>query len=166
MYEALAAAGSFVSARDLHDSLRAAGQRIGFTTVYRALRALAANGGAHVISGRDGRAAYRACGAGHHHHLICLRCGRTDEVAGGGLERWAAGVALAYGFADVTHVADVFGTCPGCRLAAGGAEAEHVEAVAVGVESVGCGELADGLGGVVLEPFRERDVDDRAAVDA
>ena len=68
VYEALVTAGSFVSVRDLHDRPRAAGQRIGFTTVYRALRALAANGGAHVISGRDGRTAYRACGAGHHHH--------------------------------------------------------------------------------------------------
>jgi hypothetical protein len=34
----------------------------------------------------------------------------------------------------VTHVAEVFGTCPGFRLPAGGAQADHVEAVAVRLE--------------------------------
>jgi len=47
---ALAAAGTFISAQDLHARLRSAGHRIGLTTVYRALAALAADGDADMLA--------------------------------------------------------------------------------------------------------------------
>jgi hypothetical protein len=50
--------------------------------------------------------------------------------------------------------------------AAGCAESEYVQAVAVRLEALGVGELADGLGCLLLEGCRERDVDDFAAVHA
>ena len=68
---------SFVSAQDLHARLRAAGNRIGLTTVYRALAAMAGAAEADVLTA-DGQQVYRACGSGeHHHHLVCRRCGRA-----------------------------------------------------------------------------------------
>ena len=51
-------------------------------------------------------------------------------------------------------------------LLAGCAEAEHVEAVAVGLEAFGVGELADGLGDLLFEAGGEGHVGDLAAVDA
>ncbi len=94
--QALAAAGTFISAQDLHAQLRSAGHRIGLTTVYRALAAMADNGGADVLTA-DGQQVYRACGSGsHHHHLICRSCGKTVEISGPAIERWAKATASKY----------------------------------------------------------------------
>jgi Fur family transcriptional regulator, ferric uptake regulator len=111
---ALAAAGTFISAQDLHARLRSAGHRIGLTTVYRALAALAADGDADMLPS-GGQQLYRACGSGsHHHHLICRSCGKTAEVSGPAIEQWAEATASEHGFADVTHSVEIFGTCADC----------------------------------------------------
>jgi Fur family ferric uptake transcriptional regulator len=112
--QALAAAGTFVSAQDLHARLRAAGSRIGLTTVYRALAAMAGDAEADVLTA-DGQQVYRACGSGeHHHHLVCRSCGTAVEVSGAAVERWAEATAGEHGFADVTHTVEIFGTCRDC----------------------------------------------------
>jgi Fur family ferric uptake transcriptional regulator len=117
--DALAASGRFMTAQDLHDRLGAAGQRVGLTTVYRTLRALAGSGDADVVQAADGDRAYRVCGsATHHHHLICRICGETAEIPGAALERWAADAARRHGYADVTHTAEIFGICPACSASA------------------------------------------------
>src|SRR5881275_3040294 len=73
-------ADGFLSAQDLHAELRARGQRVGLTTVYNQLRALAEAGQVDSLRAEDGEALYRRCGSdGHHHHLVCRRCGRTVE---------------------------------------------------------------------------------------
>ena len=115
--QALAAAGTFVSAQDLHARLRSAGHRIGLTTVYRALAAMAQGGEADVLTA-DGQQAYRVCGSGeHHHHLVCRSCGKTVEVSGPSVERWAKAVGSEHAFVDVTHTVEVFGTCADCAAA-------------------------------------------------
>jgi Fur family ferric uptake transcriptional regulator len=112
--QALTAASTFVSAQDLHARLRSAGHPIGLTTVYRALAAMAEGGEADVLTA-DGQQAYRACGSGeHHHHLVCRSCGKTVEVRGPAVERWAAAIGGEHGFVDVTHTVEVFGTCADC----------------------------------------------------
>lgn len=111
---ALEGLDGFVSAQDLHARLRAAGDRIGLATVYRALQALAEAGEVDVLRSDDGQSSYRRCSTGHHHHLVCRRCGRTVEVAGPGVERWARQVAEEHHFRDVEHVVEVSGTCQEC----------------------------------------------------
>jgi Fur family ferric uptake transcriptional regulator len=55
---------------------------------------------------------YRRCTSGaHHHHLVCRECGRTVEVEGPAVERWADAVAAQHGFRDVSHTLEIFGTC-------------------------------------------------------
>jgi Fur family transcriptional regulator, ferric uptake regulator len=112
--QALADAGTFISAQDLHARLRETGHRIGLTTVYRALAAMAEAGEADVLTA-DGQQAYRACGTGeHHHHLVCRSCGKTVEVSGPAVERWADATAGQHGFVDITHTVEIFGTCGDC----------------------------------------------------
>jgi Fur family transcriptional regulator, ferric uptake regulator len=111
---ALADAGTFISAQDLYTRLRAGGHRIGLTTVYRALAAMAETGEADVLTA-DGQQVYRACGTGeHHHHLVCRSCGKTVEVSGPAVERWAEAIGGEHGFVDVTHSVEIFGTCGDC----------------------------------------------------
>lgn len=104
----------FRSAQDLHALLRARGETVGLTTVYRTLQALADAGAVDVLHRGDGEAVYRRCSAGHHHHLVCRGCGTTVEVAGPAVERWADRLAHEHGFVDVSHTLEVFGTCERC----------------------------------------------------
>jgi Fur family ferric uptake transcriptional regulator len=106
----------FTSAQALHDTLRARGESVGLTTVYRHLQALAESGEVDVLRTDEGESVYRRCAADdHHHHLVCRVCGATVEVTGPAVEAWAVAVAAEHGYADVSHTLEVFGTCRACR---------------------------------------------------
>jgi Fur family transcriptional regulator, ferric uptake regulator len=104
----------FRSAQELHDLLRHRGDRVGLTTVYRSLQMLADANEVDVLRTADGETAYRRCSRGHHHHLVCRRCGRTVEVDGPAVERWADKVAAENGFVEVEHTLEIVGTCRSC----------------------------------------------------
>ncbi|NUU22806.1 MAG: transcriptional repressor [Streptomycetaceae bacterium] len=110
----------FRSAQDLHDLLKQRGESVGLTTVYRTLQSLADAGEVDVLRTQDGESVYRRCSQGHHHHLVCRACGRTVEVEGPAVERWAGRIAAEHGFTDVSHELEIFGTCGPCTLAARG----------------------------------------------
>jgi len=111
----LESSAGFRSAQDLHAELQARGENVGLTTVYNQLRTLAETGDLDALRADDGETRYRRCDTEHHHHhLVCRRCGRTVEVEGPEVERWAARVADIHGFVDVTHTVEVLGTCAQC----------------------------------------------------
>ncbi len=105
----------FVSAQDLHARLRAQGENVGLATVYRTLQAMATDGDVDMLRTDDGEAVYRRCSTGHHHHLVCRSCGRTVEVEGAAVERWADKVSAENGFSEVRHTLEIFGTCADCQ---------------------------------------------------
>jgi len=104
----------FRSAQEIHDLLRHEGQNVGLSTVYRTLQALAEAGEVDMLRSDDGETRYRRCSGSHHHHLVCRSCGRTVEVEGPAVERWAAAVAKDHGFTSVSHTLEVFGDCAAC----------------------------------------------------
>lgn len=110
----LADSDVFRSAQEIHAALRDSGDNVGLTTVYRTLQALADAGEVDVLRTPDGESAYRQCSTGHHHHLVCRTCGRTVEIAGPAVERWAENTAREHGFAEVEHTLEIFGTCTDC----------------------------------------------------
>lgn len=114
---ALGDAEVFCSAQDIHAALRARGDDVGLTTVYRTLQALADAGEVDVLRTPDGESVYRQCSTGHHHHLVCRACGRTVEIEGPAVEAWATRMARAHGFAEVEHTLEIFGTCQDCASA-------------------------------------------------
>lgn len=107
----------FVSAQELHQRLRATGSTVGLATVYRTLSTLAEAGDIDVLRTDEGEAVYRRCSTGHHHHLVCRGCGRTVEIEGPAVERWADAVAAEHGFTDVEHTLEIFGSCASCAAA-------------------------------------------------
>ena len=112
---ALAEVADFRSAQQIHDLLKQRGDRVGLTTVYRTLQTLADAGDVDLLRTADGESVYRQCSRGHHHHLVCRGCGRTVEVEGPAVERWAEQVAGDHGFADISHTVEIYGTCTPCR---------------------------------------------------
>ncbi len=106
--------GGFASAQEIHRAMVRDGKNIGLTTVYRGLQALIKENIVDILRRDDGEAIYRVCGDAHHHHLVCKKCGRTVEIEGGEIEKWALQEAAHYGFREVGHSAEIFGICSNC----------------------------------------------------
>ncbi|WP_433954769.1 Fur family transcriptional regulator [Janibacter indicus] len=104
----------FRSAQEVHASLVAGGDKIGLATVYRTLQAMVDEEALDSLRTDDGEIVYRRCSTGHHHHLVCRDCGRTVEVEGPAVERWADKVSAEHGFTDVSHTLELFGRCVDC----------------------------------------------------
>ncbi len=104
----------FRSAQEIHALLSERGERVGLSTVYRTLQALADAGEIDSLRTETGESIYRRCSATHHHHLVCRSCGATVEVEGPTVERWTRAVASAHGYSDVSHTLEIFGTCSSC----------------------------------------------------
>jgi Fur family ferric uptake transcriptional regulator len=106
---------AITSAQEIHDILIRRGEKVGLSTVYRNLQVLVDIGEVDSLHSDDGEVRYRRCSAaGHHHHLVCRSCGRTVEVEGPTVERWADRVAGEHGFTDVAHTLEIFGSCAEC----------------------------------------------------
>ncbi len=107
---------NFRSAQDIHAELRARGQTVGLTTVYRHLALLTDEGQVDALQTAEGELVYRRChSAEHHHHVVCRVCGRGTEVELPDLEHWAETTARDLGYSDLTHTVEIFGVCATCR---------------------------------------------------
>lgn len=105
----------FSSAQQIHAKLRERGEPVGLTTVYRHLQVFSESGRVDAIRDASGEILYRRCQTdAHHHHLTCRNCGRSVEVEGKAVERWAEEVAEQAGFSQVGHTVELFGLCPDC----------------------------------------------------
>ena len=109
----------FQSAKEIHTALQDRNAKVGLTTVYRTLQSLVDIGAVDALHSPTGEVLYRHCESeAHHHHLVCTKCGRTEEIDGGPIEKWARQVADTYGFQLTGHDAEIFGVCAKCQAAA------------------------------------------------
>lgn len=119
---ALRAAGGHRTADELRAQIGASFPFINLATVYRTLYWLREQGLVAETDLGRGRREYEYIGESRHHHLVCLRCGATTEIADGALAPLAATLREGYGFAaQLDHFA-IFGVCRGCRGAPGDEE--------------------------------------------
>jgi Fur family transcriptional regulator, ferric uptake regulator len=107
--------GRPITAQSLHARLARAGRGPGLATIYRTLQALEQAGYARTFPAGEGEISYKLCDPGHHHHLICERCGRVVEIPSCEIEGWATSAAKRRGFSVSSHQADIFGLCADCR---------------------------------------------------
>jgi Fur family transcriptional regulator, ferric uptake regulator len=88
--------GRSFSVRELHAAALPKAPRLGLTTAYRAVERWRETGFVEPAGTRAGEAVYVLCGAaGHHHHLVCVRCGATSVLEGCALEPARAASAAA-----------------------------------------------------------------------
>jgi Fur family ferric uptake transcriptional regulator len=117
--EILSQIRDFRSAQHIHRALVEAGDKVGLTTVYRALTDLVSSGQADQLLGQDGETLYRGCSPAHHHHLICVDCGETAEIDLPGLEQATRVAAERFGYLELSHNLEIFGRCRGCQAKLG-----------------------------------------------
>lgn len=53
--------------------------------------------------------------AEHHHHLTCIKCGRTIDMNEAELERLISKLADAHGFRLASHQIEIQGLCSNCQ---------------------------------------------------
>jgi Fe2+ or Zn2+ uptake regulation protein len=121
----LAKAGMPLALRDIVRGRRDLPQ----SSVYRNLAGLESAGLIRRVASEDGFGRYELAEelTGHHHHLMCSRCGRVEDVGIPStlerqLDRTLDVLAREASFASVSHRLDLIGLCRGCAaLATAGA---------------------------------------------
>ncbi|MEW6582213.1 MAG: Fur family transcriptional regulator [Actinomycetota bacterium] len=116
--ERLAAQDCCLTAQEIFDALRADGRKVGLASVYRALEVLQRLGLVQRLDLGGGTARYEAArGVDHHHHIVCLDCGRVSPFEDRRLETAIDRVARAQDFSVDEHDVVLRGRCPDCRAA-------------------------------------------------
>jgi Fur family ferric uptake transcriptional regulator len=105
------------------DLIADAGKRrlgVGRATIFRLLDLLAEQGLVERVDLPDGRHAYVPCEPSHHHHLVCVQCGRTEEFESAAVLAAGEQAATTLGFLLLECVLNVRSLCPQCRRARAG----------------------------------------------
>jgi Fur family transcriptional regulator, ferric uptake regulator len=106
----------FLSAAEIHGALKRSGARVSLSTVYRTLDRFAGKGEVTVRAEAEGEVTYMLCEpARHHHHAICGKCGRVEDVDCAAMEQFADSLRKLYGFELNGHALEFFGRCRSCR---------------------------------------------------
>jgi len=115
--QALAAEEHDATAQEIYARLRRRGERVGLATVYRTLSLLSQREVVDELAHRPSETCYRLCSPGHHHHLVCSKCHRVEELGSCDLDPWLERTAGSRGFVPTSHTLEVVGLCAGCRAA-------------------------------------------------
>jgi Fur family peroxide stress response transcriptional regulator len=115
--DVVCASDAHPSASAVYRAVRKRLPSVSLATVYRNLRALAAEGLLLERAGIDG---LRFDGnVARHDHFTCLRCRRVFDVAPAGAARTRRAVAARTGFEVLDHRVEFYGRCVACRRRAG-----------------------------------------------
>jgi len=112
--ETLRDAGRQLSAQELWRRVRVRLPGVGRATVFRTLEALVGAGAARRLEREGHVSAYVACRPAHHHHLVCTRCGRVEEIDEGYVRPMADQLAEGRGFVIDDARLDFYGRCARC----------------------------------------------------
>ncbi|MCG3398924.1 Fur family transcriptional regulator [Staphylococcus massiliensis] len=107
-----------LSAEDVYLKVKDKAPEIGLATVYRTLELLAELKVVDKINFGDGVARFdlRKEGAKHfHHHLVCMECGRVDEIEEDLLPQVEDKVEKDFNFKIIDHRLTFHGICDSCQ---------------------------------------------------
>lgn len=115
LVDVLATTDAPLSALDLQSYLEKNHIKVNKTTVYREISFLRDQKVIHEIQFGDGKSRFRACPDVHHHHAICVRCNRVEEIVAEGdfLEKERE-MARGMSFRVLYHTLEFFGVCRDC----------------------------------------------------
>ena len=104
-----------VTVQELYDLVRRRHKRIGYATVARTVKLMCESGICRQVDFSDGSLRYEhKYGHEHHDHLICLKCGKYEEIYSPKLEKIQDELVKKHGYVQDNHKLDIFGLCPEC----------------------------------------------------
>ena len=109
--------GMHLSAEDVHHKLLDANKRVSLATVYRTLRLLVELGYLHELELSEGGHRFELSSEENpdHHHMVCIRCGRTEEFENDSVIEAGKVAAEQYGFELIESTLNVRALCPDCH---------------------------------------------------
>jgi Fur family ferric uptake transcriptional regulator len=113
----IAARRGHFTAADLVADARSSRLDIGRATVFRALDLMVDLGAVERLDLPSGEHAYVSCEPIHHHHVICSRCGRAEEIDDPGIDEVTRSIGRRTGYRVDSHRLELFGLCPACAAA-------------------------------------------------
>ncbi len=87
---------------------------LGRATVYRTLKILVESGVLCRVLLEDGDLHYQLSQQGHHHHLLCVVCGSSQDLTGCDIEEVLVDTSSRHGFELSGHWLEVYGRCRNC----------------------------------------------------
>ena len=108
--------GNHLSAEEVHGRLVQTSSRVSLATIYRTLRLLVQMGLLHELELSEGGHRYELLSneTPDHHHLICIRCGRTEEFENEQVLEAGKNAANINGFKLIESTLNVRAICPKC----------------------------------------------------
>ena len=98
------------------EDLRAQLPEVGRATIYRSLKLLLDAGVVCRVLLEDGNLHYQLSHRGHHHHLLCVECGVSEDLTGCDIEDQLKTVAAAHQFQVSGHWLEIYGRCLNCAV--------------------------------------------------
>jgi Fur family ferric uptake transcriptional regulator len=113
--DAIHDAESHISAEEIYAHVRARYPEVNISTVYRTLELLKKLELVTETNMGEGILRYHHADEGHHHHLVCQKCGRIFDLDESVLDSLTGNLIREYGFVpDFKHLA-IFGHCLECQ---------------------------------------------------
>ena len=104
-----------LTVQELYDLVRRRHRGIGYATVARTVKLMCESGVCRQVDFGDGSQRFEhKHGHEHHDHLICVKCGRFEEIYSPELERIQDRLVKKHGYLQESHKLDIFGLCPRC----------------------------------------------------
>lgn len=88
---------------------------VGRATIFRALELFVDLGLVERLDLPNGEHVYVTCQPSHHHHILCMACGRSDEIEDCGVGAVAREVGRRTGYAIQSHRLQLYAICPDCQ---------------------------------------------------
>ena len=109
--------GIHLSAEEVHAELVKLNCRVSLATIYRTLRLLVQMGFLNELELSEGGHRFELQSHDHpdHHHLICIRCGRTEEFESNQVVQAGRIASEKLGFKLVESTLNVRAICPACE---------------------------------------------------
>lgn len=104
-----------LTAEEVYQRLREAGEEVGLATVYRVLTQFEQAGLVIRHNFEGGRSVFEINQGGHHDHMVCLECGKVFEFYDKEIEERQRRVAQQHGFAIDDHSLYLYGVCEGMK---------------------------------------------------
>jgi Fe2+ or Zn2+ uptake regulation protein len=108
------------SIEEIGEELAARGTTADFSSLYRAVGALVAEGALRKVELGTAGSRFEAASDHHHEHVRCDGCGAVAAVSGCVVENAVPAVERSTGFAVTSHEILFHGLCPACATGAGG----------------------------------------------
>jgi len=114
--------GRSLTAEEIYADSSIKDAHLALSTIYRNLDLLNCRGVLTKTIFPDGLARYELAGEHtHHHYLVCTRCNRRQTFDVCPLKRMEHDLEMETGFTISSHNLMLYGLCPDCKKALGGA---------------------------------------------